>query len=32
MHTFAGKELIDRAYASAQRYRCYSFSDAMLIA
>jgi S-adenosylmethionine:tRNA ribosyltransferase-isomerase len=30
---FAGKELIDRAYAEAvhQRYRFYSFGDAMLI-
>jgi S-adenosylmethionine:tRNA ribosyltransferase-isomerase len=30
---FAGKELIDHAYASAiaQRYRFYSFGDAMLI-
>ena len=30
---FAGKELIDRAYAEAirERYRFYSFGDAMLI-
>jgi S-adenosylmethionine:tRNA ribosyltransferase-isomerase len=30
---FAGKRLIDRAYAEAidQRYRFYSFGDAMLI-
>ena len=30
---FAGKELIDRAYAEAirERYRFYSFGDAMVI-
>jgi S-adenosylmethionine:tRNA ribosyltransferase-isomerase len=30
---FAGKELVDRAYAEAiaERYRFYSFGDAMLI-
>jgi len=30
---FAGKDLVDRAYAAAirERYRFYSFGDAMLI-
>ncbi len=32
-HAFAGKELMDRAYAEAIResYRFYSFGDAMMI-